>query len=179
MMPPSGEPSHLRLLVRSRQRAFASIGAAVLIVLGSLLFAAAFMSSGTEAITPSVLPDGVQAPTDFAFSAPLQLPKPVPNPALFFLQDAEPEIKVDLFGNIYVTAINGVPGGTDLWKSVDSGASFKYLGQPDRLQDKCLNPTPQCLAAGGADDSTDVSSGGYFFLSPSFVFFCRGGRLFC
>ncbi|HSV64123.1 MAG TPA: hypothetical protein VLH83_12325, partial [Chthoniobacterales bacterium] len=106
MMSPSGEPSHLRLL--SRQRAFASVGAAVLIVLGSVLFAAAFMSSGTEAITPAVVPDGVQAPTDFAFSAPLQLPKPVPNPALFFLQDAEPEIKVDLFGNIYVTAINGV-----------------------------------------------------------------------
>src|SRR2546421_2791501 len=72
----------------------------------------------------------------FTFSAPLQLPKPIPNPQVFFVQDAEPEIKIDIFSNIYVTAINGVPGGTDLWKSTDNGATFIYLGQPDGAQDK-------------------------------------------
>src|ERR1041385_6674771 len=168
-MSPSGEVPRLRPAATFRQRAFASVGAAFLILLAGILFAAAFMSSETEAIAPAVSPDGVQAPTDFAFSAPLQLPKPVPNPAIFFLQDAEPEIKVDLFGNIYVTAINGVPGGTDLWKSTDNGTSFKYLGQPDGLQDKCLNPTPQCVGAGGADDSTDVSSGGYLYVTGLYI----------
>jgi len=168
-MSPSGDPSQLRLLVLSRQRAFASVGAAVLILLAGVLFAAAFLSSRTNAIGAADSPAGVTAVNAFAFSAPLQMPKPVPNPAVFFLQDAEPEIKIDLFGNIYVTAINGVPGGTDLWKSVDNGASFKYLGQPDGLQDKCLNPTPECVGAGGADDATDVSSGGYLYVTGLYI----------
>ncbi|MGI9089164.1 MAG: dockerin type I domain-containing protein [Chthoniobacterales bacterium] len=88
---------------------------------------------------------------------------------IFFQQDAEPEIKSDIFGNIYLTAINGVPGGTDLWKSTDKGTTFSYLGQPDGLQDKCAAPTPQCLGAGGADDSIDVSSGGYLYVTSLYV----------
>src|SRR3954469_8757744 len=99
----------------------------------------------------------------FAFAAPKQLTgKPVS--PIFFQADGEPEIKVDLFGNIYATAINGVPGGTDLWKSTDHGASFVYMGQPDGLQDKCQLPVPQCAALGGADDSIDVSNGGYLYV---------------
>jgi len=151
----------------SRQRAFASISAALLLVLAGVLFVAAFTSSGRNEAADS--PTGTEAPTDFGFSPPIRLPKPVPNPAIFFLQDAEPEIKVDLFGNIYVTAINGVPGGTDLWKATDNGASFRYLGQPDGLQDKCLSPTPECFAAGGADDTTASSSGGYRYVTGVYV----------
>src|SRR5437868_5270218 len=165
----SSDPAAARRVVFPRQHAFALTGAAILIALAGVLFVAALISSRTNAIARADAPAAVDATTAFEFSAPLQLPKPVPNPALFFLQDAEPEIKIDLFGNIYVTAINGVPGGTDLWKSIDNGASFKYLGQPDGLQDKCLNPTPQCLAAGGADDSTDVSSGGYLYVTGLYV----------
>jgi hypothetical protein len=105
----------------------------------------------------------------FTFSAPLQLPKPIPNPSLFFIQDAEPEIKIDIFGNIYVTAINGVPGGTDLWKSTDKGSTFLYLGQPDGAQDKCLAPLPECLALGGADDAIDVSTGGYLYVTSLYA----------
>jgi len=104
----------------------------------------------------------------FTFSAPLQLGgKPIS--PIFFQADAEPEIKSDLFGNIYVTAINGVPGGVDLWKSVDKGATFPYLGQPDGLQDQCSAATPQCVAAGGADDSIDVSEGGYLYVSSLYI----------
>ena len=88
-----------------------------------------------------------------------------PPDALFVEQDGEPEIKTDLFGNTYVTAIRGVPGGVDLWKSTDKGASFQYLGQPDGAQQVCGSPTPSCLAAGGGDDSIDVSTGGYLYVS--------------
>ncbi|HEX8898986.1 MAG TPA: sialidase family protein, partial [Chthoniobacterales bacterium] len=152
-----------------KERALASIGSALLIGLAGVLFVAALVPSQIKATSAANSPIAVNAAAAFAFSAPLQLAKPVPNPALFFIADAEPEIKVDLFGNIYVTAINGVPGGTDLWKSTDSGASFKYLGQPDGLQDKCLSPTPECFAAGGADDATDVSSGGYLYVTSLYI----------
>ena len=98
------------------------------------------------------------------FGAPVELTGHPPSPA-FFQADAEPEIKVDLFGNIYVTAIQGVPGGTDFWKSIDKGGSFVYLGQPDGAQDHCSPPVIQCVALGGGDDSIDVSSGGYLYVS--------------
>jgi hypothetical protein len=126
---------------------------------------------------PPANPGDVSAPDDSAvnasvsavtaspsFSTPLELTGHPPSPA-FFQADAEPEIKVDLFGNIYVTAIQGVPGGTDLWKSTDKGASFVYMGQPDGAQDHCAPPVSQCVAAGGGDDSIDVSSGGYLYVS--------------
>lgn len=103
----------------------------------------------------------------FAFSAPLQMPKANLSP-IFFQQDAEPEIKVDVFGNIYLTAINGVPGGTDLWKSTNKGTSFQYLGQPDGLQDKCSS-LPQCAGVGGGDDSIDVSTGGYLYVTSLYL----------
>ncbi|MDQ6765013.1 MAG: hypothetical protein M3Z22_02785, partial [Verrucomicrobiota bacterium] len=161
------------LLANAKSRWFSSIAAFIL-----LLSVAGFFR-----INASALPRGLKgAATEerlagrtplyveggFLFSAPLQLMKSPVSP-VFFQQDAEPEIKIDIFGNIYVTAINGVPGGTDLWKSTNNGASFAYLGQPDGLQDHCTAPTPQCVAAGGADDSIDVSSGGYLYVSSLYV----------
>src|SRR5258708_25669226 len=80
---------------------------------------------------------------NFTFTAPLELTGHPPSPA-FFQADAEPEISIDIFGNIYVTAIQGVPGGTDFWKSTNKGASFVYMGQPDGAQDHCNPPTIQC-----------------------------------
>jgi len=50
---------------------------------------------------------------NFTFTAPQELTGHPPSLA-FFQADAEPEITVDIFGTIYVTAIQGVPGGTDL-----------------------------------------------------------------
>jgi len=72
----------------------------------------------------------VYTPGNFTFTPAQELTGHPPSPA-FFQQDAEPEITIDIFGNIYVTAIQGVPGGTDLWKSTDKGASFAFLGQPE------------------------------------------------
>jgi hypothetical protein len=100
---------------------------------------------------------------NFTFTAPLELTGHPPSPA-FFQGDGEPEIISDLFGTLYVTAIQGVPGGTDLWKSTDKGATFTYLGQPDGAQDHCQS-LPQCAAAGGGDDQIDVSTGGYLYVS--------------
>src|ERR1700737_430023 len=60
----------------------------------------------------------------FTFSTPQALTHaPIPvAPGVFFKdQDVEPEIKVDMYGTVYVTAIHGVPGGIDLWKSTDKG----------------------------------------------------------
>src|SRR6266480_1338500 len=101
---------------------------------------------------------------NFTFAAPLELVGHPPSPA-FFQADAEPEIAIDIFGTIYVTAIQGVPGGTDFWKSTDKGNSFVYLGQPDGAQDHCSPPLVQCVAAGGGDDQIDVSNGGYLYVS--------------
>src|SRR5437764_4293585 len=80
---------------------------------------------------------------NFTFTAPQELTGHPPSPA-FYQADAEPEDIVDIFGNIYVTAIQGVPGGTDLWKSTNKGNSFVYLGQPDGAQDHCNPPVVQC-----------------------------------
>jgi hypothetical protein len=104
----------------------------------------------------------VSSTTASSFSAPIQMVRPL-SPA-FFQQGGEPEIKIDIWNNIYVTAIQGVPGGVDLWKSIDKGATFVYLGEPDGAQDKC--PTlPQCAALGGGDDQIDLSPGGYLYVS--------------
>src|SRR3954463_9269463 len=66
------------------------------------------------------------------FSKPLTLPGP-PDVA-FNLQGIEPRVKTDALGNIYAAAIQGIPAGTDAWKSMDGGNSFTYLGQPDGAQ---------------------------------------------
>ena len=123
------------------------------------------------------------AASAFAFSPAQRLVRPPipPTPGVTLKeQDIEPEIKIDLWGNIYVTAIHGVPGGVDLWKSTDKGQTFVWLGEPDGAQDKCdiapnstpapspaptVAPVPCTVGAGGGDDSIDVSSGGYLYVS--------------
>jgi len=104
----------------------------------------------------------VNAEAAVTFSNPIQMVRPL-SPA-FFQQGGEPEIKIDIWNNIYVTAIQGVPGGVDLWKSIDSGNTFVYLGEPDGAQDKCAT-LPQCAGLGGGDDQIDVSPGGYLYVS--------------
>ena len=121
------------------------IFAAVLLCLtGGLLailgFAVSAFSQGTSR-TPTYLSGG------FTFTTAIELTK-TPISPIFFQEDGEPEIHADIFGNIYATAINGVPGGTDLWKSTDKGATFTYLGEPDGAQDHCSSLV-QCAGLGG------------------------------
>src|SRR5947209_2836182 len=159
-------PSRHHSLARPRplfaQRAFASTSAAILIALAGVLLGAAFMTSGTKALGIDSR-RAVYATGNFSFASPNQLLPNAPLPLGF--QDVEPEIKVDVFGNIYVTAIEGLPAGVDLWKSTDKGATFTYLGQPDGAQCPLGNTCTNDAGLGGGDDSIDVSSGGYLYVS--------------
>src|SRR6266513_3965042 len=101
-------------------------------------------------------------PGNFTFGSTQQL---LPGAPVLGFQDVEPEIKVDIFGNIYVTAIEGVPAGVDLWKSTDGGTTFAYLGQPDGAQCPAGQTCTNDAGVGGGDDSIDVSTGGYLYVS--------------
>jgi hypothetical protein len=161
------------LLTSSKWRWFTSFVAVALIIVTSFFLQNAsgksrrfIPVSGFAQRTAIYRPDVA----GFTFSTPQALTHP-PIPATPGVslkdQDVEPEIKVDIFGNIYVTAIHGVPGGIDLWKSTDQGNTFVYLGEPDGAQDKCnvMGMAPCVGGAGGGDDSIDVSSGGYLYVS--------------
>lgn len=156
--------------MKSRLHVSALLIALIAAAIGGLFLTNAFARQKTRVAGRSGIKQTIPATTpiyvngNFAFSAPLELTGHPASPA-FFQADAEPEISVDIFGNIYVTAIQGVPGGTDFWKSTDKGNSFVYLGQPDGAQDHCNPPTVQCAALGGGDDQIDVSNGGYLYIS--------------
>ncbi|HJT80031.1 MAG TPA: hypothetical protein VJ719_02445, partial [Chthoniobacterales bacterium] len=153
-------------IARTKSHWFTSLIAITLLAAAGICFSNAFAKASrvspakpveTRTATHMFAPAAA-----FSFSNPIQLVRPLS--PVFFQQGGEPEIKIDLYGNIYVTAMQGVPGGIDLWKSVNNGASFTYLGQPDGAQDHC--PTlPQCFGAGGGDDQIDVSTGGYLYVS--------------
>src|SRR5437870_2579915 len=128
----------------------------------ALCSAAGLLGMLSFAAPPSPVRTPIYQAGSFSFGTPKQL---LPgNPVLGF-QDVEPEIKVDIFGNIYVTAIEGVPAGVDFWKSTDQGASFAYLGQPDGAQCPAGQTCTSDAGVGGGDDSIDVSSGGYLYVS--------------
>jgi len=73
---------------------------------------------------------------NFTFSGPVELTRP-PNltgtggTGLFFDSDGEPRVVHDPLGNLYVAATQGVPAGSDMWSSLDGGATWNYLGEPD------------------------------------------------
>jgi hypothetical protein len=75
-------------------------------------------------------PDGKFGPQMFQFTSDQLLVANPPSGSAG--QDVEPGIVIDPFGNIYVSAIEGVPSGSDLWRSTDFGNTFTYLGQPDK-----------------------------------------------
>jgi hypothetical protein len=74
-------------------------------------------------------PDGKFGPQMFEFTPDVKLVATPTSGAPG--QDIEPGIVIDPFGNIYTSAIEGVPAGSDFWRSTDFGNSFTYLGQPD------------------------------------------------
>src|SRR2546430_1390799 len=155
--------------MKSNWRWLMSIGLAIVIPLTS--FIASSVSGRTNrgrAKAVAQLEPASRTPIynagTFTFGQTKQLLPGPPTNTLGF-QDVEPEIKVDIFGNIYVTAIEGVPAGVDFWKSTDQGASFAYLGQPDGAQCPAGQTCTSDAGVGGGDDSIDVSSGGYLYVS--------------
>lgn len=96
----------------------------------------------------------------FTFSKPFLLPGPADLVA--GLQDLEPRVKTDSLGNIYTAAIQGVPAGTDVWKSVDGGQSFQYLGQPDGAQ--AASAVARGAGIGGGDEDLAIGSSGNVYV---------------
>jgi hypothetical protein len=107
--------------------------------------------------------------SNMTFSAPQELPRPndAANSTGTLVsadQDVEPRIVHDALGNYYVAAIQGVPGGIDVWKSTDSGASFSYLGQPDGLQIGAALGADG-VGLGGGDEDLAISPSGVVYAS--------------
>jgi hypothetical protein len=75
----------------------------------------------------------------FTFTQPVHLARPnnltsTGGTGFFFDSDGEPRVVHDAVGNLYATATQGVPAGSDTWTSVDGGATWTYLGEPDGAQ---------------------------------------------
>ncbi len=97
---------------------------------------------------------------NFKFSAPLALTAP---PDLAFnAQELEPRAAFDALGNIYVATIQGTPAGTDVFKSMDGGKSFSYLGQPDGAQ--AAATVARGAGFGGGDEDIAIDSNGRVYM---------------
>jgi hypothetical protein len=109
-------------------------------------------------------------PGKIAFGTPFELPRPN-DPAnsgaatLVADQDVEPRVVHDSLGNLYAAAIQGVPGGVDVWKSYDGGKSFTYLGQPDGTQVVATTGTTTGNGLGGGDEDLAVGTSGNVYMN--------------
>ncbi len=108
-------------------------------------------------------------PGKMTFGTPFELPRPN-DPAntvttLVHDQDVEPRVVHDFLGNLYVAAIQGVPGGVDVWKSYDSGTSFTYLGQPDGTQVLATTGLTTGTGLGGGDEDLAVGTSGNVYMN--------------
>jgi hypothetical protein len=97
---------------------------------------------------------------NFTFTTPTQLTRPNNlasgtngNPVVTFLDsDGEPRVVHDALGNLYAAAIQGVPAGTDMWKSIDGGLTWSYLGEPDGAQAANVLSGVNGAGLGGGDE---------------------------
>lgn len=106
------------------------------------------------------------------FNTPQQLLRPAdpinsggsisPDLLIVFDQDVEPRVVHDPVGNLYVAAIQGVPGGNDMWKSLDHGNTWTYLGQPDGAQALATFGLTGVGVGGGDDDLATSSTGAVY-----------------
>jgi hypothetical protein len=97
----------------------------------------------------------------FGFSTPQALPGPAD--LLFNNQGIEPRVKTDAMGNLYAAAIQGIPAGTDAWKSIDGGSSWTYLGQPDGAQ--AASAVARGGGLGGGDEDLAIGSSGNVYIT--------------
>jgi hypothetical protein len=108
-----------------------------------------------EPVTPSG--KARYKPGTFTFSTPVLMPGP-PDPVLGE-QDIEPRLMLDPLGNVYGAAIQGIPAGTDTWKSMDGGKSWTYLGQPDGAQ-AAAAVGARGTGIGGGDEDIAIGTNG-------------------
>ncbi len=139
-------------------------------VVGFIVANATYSGAATLAPEPALGTGSARyKKSNMTFSAPQELPRPN-NPAnstgviVSADQDVEPRIVHDALGNYYAAAIEGVPGGIDVWKSTDSGNTFTYLGQPDGVQ---IGATlgADGVGLGGGDEDIAVSPAGVVYAS--------------
>jgi hypothetical protein len=98
---------------------------------------------------------------NFSFTTPQALPGP--DDLLFGNQGIEPRCAFDALGNIYAAAIQGIPAGTDVWKSTNGGTSFTYLGQPDGLQ--AGSAVARGGGVGGGDEDIAIGASGNVYVT--------------
>ncbi len=140
-------------------------------VVGSTVVNATYTGAATVAPEPSLATGTARYKKgDMTFSTPKELLRPnnIANSTgnVFTAdQDVEPRIVHDALGNFYVAAIEGVPGGIDVWRSSDGGASFSYLGQPDGTQIGSALAGVDGVGLGGGDEDLAVSPAGAVYAS--------------
>ena len=98
---------------------------------------------------------------NFTWTNPLLLPGP--QDAALNNQDLEPRVRTDALGNIYAAAIQGVPAGTDTWKSMDGGATWTYLGEPDGAQ--AASAEARGGGLGGGDEDLAIGNSGFVYVN--------------
>ena len=108
-------------------------------------------------------------PGKMVFGTPFELARPS-DPAnstttVVLDQDVEPRVVHDSLGNLYAAAIQGVPGGVDVWKSYDGGKTFTYLGQPDGTQVVATTGTTTGNGVGGGDEDLAVGTSGNVYMN--------------
>jgi len=140
-------------------------------VVGSTVVNATYTGAATVGPEPSLATGTARYKKgDMTFSTPKELLRPnnIANSTgnVFTAdQDVEPRIVHDALGNFYVAAIEGVPGGIDVWRSSDGGASFSYLGQPDGTQIGSALAGVDGVGLGGGDEDLAVSPAGAVYAS--------------
>jgi hypothetical protein len=107
--------------------------------------------------------------SNITFSAPQELQRPIDlantgGTGATLDQDVEPRVVHDTLGNLYALAIQGVPGGVDIWKSSDGGSTFNYLGQPDGLQIGAALGADG-VGLGGGDEDLAITPSGVVYAS--------------
>jgi hypothetical protein len=102
---------------------------------------------------------------NFTFSTPVELTRPANveqtgNTGSFLDTDGEPRVVHDAVGNLYAAATQGVPAGSDMWTSIDSGATWTYLGEPDGLAAvNVISGTNGAGLGGGDEDLITLPNG--------------------
>ncbi len=106
---------------------------------------------------------------------PPQLVNTSPAGQVFLEQDAEPRIIHDPVGNLYLTAIQGVPAGSDTWKSMDGGSTWSYIGEPDGAQAAASGLGFVGVGAGGGDEDIIALPNGNIVMTSLWL----GGNTTC
>ena len=141
-----------------------------LVIVASQTVNVSYSGTAQIAADPTVANGKAQyQPGKMTFGTPFELPRP-DDPAntvttLVFDQDVEPRVVHDSLGNLYAAAIQGVPGGVDVWKSYDSGKSFTYLGQPDGTQVLATTGLTTGIGLGGGDEDLAVGTSGNVYMN--------------